>query len=114
MPARVALAGREVEDFQVMAVRIAEVKRLDATRIGVPVRQPLWSSGSVPDFVPAQVLIRPVHVIDDNGDVLEPAVVATGVFRDGSTLWGEKLHEIEMLLAQSHTDNAQTQAEDAE
>ena len=49
----------------------------------------------------AQAGIGPVHVAHDDGDVLEPAVVAPGVGRSGPTRRREILSELEQLVTQA-------------
>src|SRR5262249_31336863 len=73
---RIALARRKAQDFEEVAVGIAEVERLDAARAGIPIGQTLGLGRGVGDTVCAQMRIRPIHVADDDDDVLEPAIVA--------------------------------------
>jgi len=49
LPARVALAGREPDDFENVAVRITETERADAAGIGVPGPSSRAHSCGVPD-----------------------------------------------------------------
>src|SRR5215510_13683960 len=54
LPLLSTLAFRELENFEPVLVRIAKVKSLDAARVLVPIRQTLWTSGSMFDFVLTQ------------------------------------------------------------
>ncbi|WP_200248776.1 hypothetical protein [Lamprobacter modestohalophilus] len=49
----------------------------------------------------AQMLVGPLHVTDDDGDVLEPAVVAARIGRDGTALRHQVFDELDALLAQT-------------
>src|SRR6185437_2932282 len=73
LPLLIALAFRKLQNLEPVLVRIAEVKRFDAPRILVPVRQTLWTSRSVLDFVLTQQCVRLVHVARDDRNVLKPA-----------------------------------------
>src|SRR5262245_23728777 len=80
-PFRISLVGRERENFEKVPIRIAEIECVDATRVLVPVRQPLRSRRSVLDLVFPQPFIGSIHIAGDNSDVLEPAVVRSGIWR---------------------------------
>src|SRR5690348_6545936 len=54
LPLLIALALGKLQNLEPVLVRIAEVKSLDATGILVPIRQTLWTSGSMFDFVLTQ------------------------------------------------------------
>ncbi|MDX1541066.1 MAG: hypothetical protein R3349_06640, partial [Geminicoccaceae bacterium] len=72
MPLRVALAVGEGQDLERIAVRILEVEGLDPAGVRVPVGQALGSGRGEGDVVPAEPVEGPVHVGDDERDVLEP------------------------------------------
>jgi len=76
LPLLIAFAFRELQDLEPMLVRIAEVERLDAAGVLVPVGQTLWSGRSVFDFVLSQQCVSFVHVAGNDCNVLEPAIVA--------------------------------------
>ena len=87
MPVRIALARREPEDLEEVAVRVLEVEGADAAGVRVPVRQPLRRGRGVLDPVLAEPRIGPVHVAHDDRHVLEPAVVAARVGRHRAAPW---------------------------
>src|SRR5215510_9999450 len=76
LPLLIALAFRKLQYFEPVLIGIAKVKRLDAARVFVPVRQALWTSRSVFDFILSQQCISFVHVTGDDRDMLKPAIVA--------------------------------------
>ena len=54
-----------------------------------------------------------VHVADDEGHVLKPAVVAARVYRRGPALGRQELGEFQEFVAQLQARDAQAQPEDA-
>ena len=82
LPARVALAGRELEDLEVMAVGILEVKGLDAAGVRVSGRQGLRPLEAWGDIVLAQAAIDGVHPAGDQRHMLKPEIVAAAAGRD--------------------------------
>ena len=58
--------------------------------------------------------VGPVHVADDDGDVLEPLVVGAGIDRNGPAPRGEILGQFQHLGAQPEPHDAQTHAENAD
>src|SRR5947207_3081211 len=65
VPLRITLIRRERQDLKEMAVGIAKIESLNAARLLVPVGKTLRTGGCVLYFVPAQPLIRAIHVADD-------------------------------------------------
>src|SRR6185369_5628267 len=51
LPLLLAFAFRELQNLEPVLVRVSKVKRFDAARVLVPVRQALWASRGVFDFV---------------------------------------------------------------
>ena len=103
---------REIEDLQGMAVGVAEIEGADTAGVRVPVGQPLRFRRGVLYLVLAQPLIGAVHVADDDGDVLEPAVVAARVRREGRP-WAQILGQLDEFVSQLQARDARAQAEDA-
>ena len=97
-----------------MLVRILEIERLDARGVFVPIRQSLRPGRSVLDAIFTQHLIRPVHVADDDGDVLKPKIVAARIGRDRAAARSKKLNEFDRLIAQPHSDDADAGTEHPE
>src|SRR2546428_10130488 len=89
MPSVQALVRRKLENFQRVTVRILEIEGPDTGRVLVPLRQALRSSGRVFHFVLAQPPVGLIHVADDDGYVLEGAIVAVSIHGDGPALGGE-------------------------
>ena len=61
----------------------------------------------------AQLSICLVHVAHDDGDMLEPEVVAARVYGHGPPLWREVFRQVNKLIAQLHAHDAHPRAEDA-
>jgi hypothetical protein len=57
-------------------VRVFEIEGLDTCGVFVPVRQSLRGCRSLPNPVLSEPGIRLLHIVGDDGDVLEPAVIA--------------------------------------
>ena len=113
VPLRVALSVRELEDFEWVTVRVLEVERLDPARRGIPVWKALRLGRGVLDVVFTQARVCLAHVGHDDGDVLEPAIVAARVDGNRSPARREVLGELNFLAAESHADNAHAKAEHA-
>ncbi len=111
LPARIALAAREVQHLEVVAVGIAEIERRDSARVLVPRGQGLRAGRGVRDAVRAQRRVRAVHVAHDDRDVLEPAVVAARVRRDRAALGREELPQLEGLGPEREPRDAHARAE---
>src|SRR5215510_9351301 len=62
LPLLITLTLRKLQDLEPMLVRIAKVESFDAARVLVPIRQTLWTSGSMLHFVLAQQSISLIHV----------------------------------------------------
>ena len=60
-----------------MTVRIFEIESADSGGSFIGGRNSLWAGGSMSYFVGAKMLIRFIHVTNDDGDVLKPAIVTT-------------------------------------
>jgi hypothetical protein len=112
MPFGIAFVRRKLENLQIMAVRISEIEGADAGRILVPFGKALGSGGGVLDLVLTETLVGPVHVANDNGDVLEPAVMTPRVHRYRSSLGSEIFRELDRLFSQPHTHDTHAQSED--
>src|SRR4029434_570522 len=113
LPLRVPFTRWKVDELQVVAVRILEVESLDAGRRLIPVGNPLRPGGSVRYFMHAQLLVGLVHVADDNGDVLEPLIVAARVRGDWSASGHKISGEFDELIAQTHAHDSHPLPEDA-
>src|SRR5204863_1937031 len=49
---------------------------------------------------------RPVHVADDDGNVLKPKIITAGISRNRAATRSKKLNEFDRLIAQLHPDDA--------
>ncbi len=114
MPLLGAFARRELEDFEVVAIGVAEVERLDAAGIRIPVRQRLRFGRRVTHLVVAQPPIRSVHVAHDDRDVLEPEVVAVRIDRNRPSVRHDEVHQFDDFVAQLQPRDPYPHAEDAE
>src|SRR5215471_15604628 len=63
-------------------------------------------------FVFTQPLVCAIHIADDDGDVLEPSVIAARIDRRGPPSWREKLGQFDVLFAESHPCSPRAQAKD--
>src|SRR6516225_11642362 len=112
LPCRVALADWEVNQFQIVTFRVAELDRLDAGRPTVGFRDRDWVRGNLLDVVLLQDLVRGIHVADDDGHMLEPLVIAVRRHRDWPA--GRRrdvLRELNHLLTQFQMDDAHVRVE---
>jgi hypothetical protein len=106
LPARLALAGGELQHLEEVAVGIAEVERLDAGGPDVPCRQTLRARGRMSHAVLPESRVGVFHVRGDDGDVLKPAVVAAGIHGIGPPTRRQVLRELDALAAQSQSGDA--------
>ena len=112
LPPGVAFSRRKPQNLQVMVIRVAEIKGFDAGGGLVPFGNRLRAGGRVTHPVLTQVLVGPVHITDNNGNVLKPAVVAAGVQRDGASPLGSEIFgQQEYLPAQLQSDHSHAQSE---
>src|SRR5689334_17748121 len=98
LPLLIALACGKLQNLEPVLVRIAKVESLDAARILVPIRRPLWTSRSMFDFVLAQQSVSFVHVAGDDGDVLKPMIVAARIDRNRAAFWCQVLGQLDELV----------------
>src|SRR5205085_10524852 len=94
-----------------MAVGIAKIKCANATGVRVPVRQPLRSWRSMLHLVFPEPLVCLIHVADDNGDVLKPAVIAARIDRGGTSFRGQILGQLDEFVAELQARAAEPQSE---
>src|SRR5882672_8406467 len=111
MPFRITFAFGKLQDFQGMSIWILEIESLDSGSVLVPCRQKLRTSRSMFDLVLPEPGIRLIHVAGNNSDMLEPAVVAARVNRDGAAFRCKILRQLDNLVTELHTYNSNAQAE---
>src|SRR5439155_13846846 len=95
----VALPIWELEDLEGMPIGIVEVEGADAARLGVPIREPLRRPRHALHAMRLEHRVGPLHVAHDDGDVLEPAVVAVCARGSRAPRRVEPGHELERLVA---------------
>src|SRR5690606_29298800 len=95
-------ARREVDDFEEMSVRVPEVKSPYASRRFVPFRNRLGRRRCERDFIFSQQLKCPFHIANDNGNVLEPAVITPRAWRIGPALGRKVLRKLYYLISEPH------------
>src|SRR5690348_2515938 len=95
LPFRVAFPSRKVKDFKRVSVGIFEIKRFDAAGVLVPIGQTLRTGRSMFHVVLPQNRIGAVHVAHDDGEVLEPQVVAAGIGGNRTATRSEKLDKFD-------------------
>ena len=100
VPPGESLAGRERDDLEKVAIRIAEVEGTDPTGVRVPVRKALRSGGRVLDAVILQHGVCLVDVAHDNGDVLERAIVCPDIRWNRPALRRQKLRQLNFFRAE--------------
>src|SRR5205823_3105038 len=83
------------KDLDWMSIRIFEIKRRDSTGILVPVRQKLRAGGRVLYSVLTQPGIGPIHIANDDCNVLEPAIIAARINGDGTAFGREVFVEFD-------------------
>ena len=109
-----ALAGREMQDLEHVAVGVLEVEGLDAgrrpgsSRAGAAGRSRRARRGCA-----RSQRVGARHVAHDDRDVLEGAVVAARVDRDRAAARRQVLGELERLVAEPQARDAHAQPEDA-
>jgi hypothetical protein len=113
LPARVALPLREGDQLEEVSVRVAKVEGLDAGGVRIPVGEALRARRGVLDAIRAQLRVGLRHVGDDDGDVLEPAVVAAAVLRERAPARRQEFVQLERLAAEPHRHHPQARAEHA-
>src|SRR5215831_5691904 len=106
MPLRVALVWREPEDLQRVTVRIAEIECADSPGILVPSGKQLRPRRRILNLAFTKPVVGAVHVADDDGNMLEPSVVATRIGRCGAASWGQELRQFDVFVAQAHPRHA--------
>ena len=65
------------------------------------------------DFILPEPGIRSPHIADDDRNMLEPSVIAAGIYRERTSLGSKVFCQFDELVAQLHTDDPDPQAEDA-
>src|SRR5271167_4164465 len=105
MPFRIPLALWKLEDFNRVLIWILKVEGLDSTGIFVPIGQALRPRGSVFDLVLPKDLIGAIHVAYDDGDMLEPKIVTSGINRNRTSTRREKLDKLDRFITKLHPDH---------
>src|SRR6516164_6895903 len=100
MPARIALIGWELDEFQRVAVRIMKVEGLYSRGVLVPLGQHLGSGGDLPNLVLLQAVARGNHVRDNDRDMLKPRVVASRILRNGTSVGSAIFDQLDAFQAQ--------------
>src|SRR6266852_6028037 len=100
MPLGIAFTLGELQNLHGMFIGVFEVESFDAARVFVPIRQSLRTGGGVLDFILSQNRVGAVHVADDDGDVLKPHVVASGIYGNGAALGSQKLQKLDGFASQ--------------
>src|SRR5207244_3496565 len=110
LPLRVTLAGRKLEDFERMVVRIPEIEGADPAGVGVPVREALRRWRHPPHAVRLEHGVGAVHVAYDDRHVLEPAVVAARVRRGRTARRSGPGHQLQRVDAEPEANDAHARA----
>src|SRR5262249_42736327 len=105
LPFRIAFAFGELQNLQVMAIRIPEVKSLDTASILVPLRQALRTGRRMLNLVLAEQAVSLLHVTYDDGNVLEPAIIAARIDWKRPAAWRKIFRQLQEFLTQFHSDD---------
>jgi len=111
LPARIALAGWEPDQLEVMAIGVLEVERPNPARRRVGHRQGLWSGRRVAHSGAAEDAVGLVHVAHHDGHVLEPVVVGPPIDGRGAALGGQVLGQFEHFAAKPEPGRQQARSE---
>ena len=95
VPLGLALVGRKLEDLECVSVGVLEVEGAEAGGILVLIRQPLRTGGDVLNMVLSQHLIGAIDIADDDGNVLEPAIVAAASRPERVFPWASSIRSIQ-------------------
>src|SRR5712692_1194920 len=114
LPLRSTFTIGELQNLHGMFVGVFEIESLDSARVFVPIRQPLRTRGGVLNFVLPKNRVGAVHVADDDGDVLKPDVVASGINGNGAALGSQKLQKLNGFTSQLQRHNSNARPEYAE
>src|SRR6266849_6573959 len=114
MPLGIAFTLGKLKNLHGMFIGVFEVESFDAARVFVPIRQPLRTGGGVLDFILSQSRVGAVHVADDDGDVLKPNVVASGINGNRTALGSQKLQQLDGFASQLQRNNSNARPEYAE
>src|SRR5215471_11792522 len=113
LPAGGALVLREPDEFEVVPIRVPEIKRPDARSSRDRVWQSLRRCADVLDVLFAQCCVGGIHIAHDDGKVLKPQVVAAAGRWNGIASGRRKeLSQLDTLLPKSQRDNSHPCAED--
>jgi hypothetical protein len=113
LPARLTLACRIRDHLERVAVGVLEVEGRDAAGVRVPVREALRPRGGVADPMLPEACVGLLHVGDDDGDVLERAVVAAGVGWSGAPRRRKVFSQLDPFAAEGEARDAHADGEEA-
>ena len=105
LPAGVAFAGRELHDFEGVAVRIREGERADAAGARIQLRLQRRHRRGLLDVMPVEPEICLVHIVDGNRDVLKRVVGAACIGGHRVPVPAQILDELDSLGAEAHRDH---------
>src|SRR4029078_3632051 len=105
-----SLITRKVDDFQKVAIRVAEIERADSSRILVPVRKALWPGRCVLDLMFPEAFVRPRDVAHNDGDVLEHPIVRTKIVGHRPPLRRQVFGQFDLFSPEAKPDDAGTSA----
>src|SRR5690349_12244127 len=107
------LALGKIGQFQIVAIRIFEVKSTNTRGGLVGRRDDLRSRRSMAYVVRPQVLVSFIHIGNDDRDMLKRLVVAAPIGRNGSSLGREILCQLEDFRSELHAYDAHAHTEEA-
>src|SRR5262245_6674158 len=95
-----------------MLIRVFKVERHDAAGVLVPIRQCLRARGCMLDFVRSQPPISAIHVRNNDGDMLKPSIIASGIHWHRPALRREIFRELDGFLSELHPNDSSTKAKE--
>src|SRR5262249_34862811 len=111
MPKQATLTGRKIQELQRMPIRIPELERFHRAILRRKRLRPANRYRSEADLL--QNAERPIHVADDDCEVLKPQILATAI---GGLLPASitELNELDILRSQTHRECLEGRTFDAQ
>src|SRR4030095_6503625 len=111
LPARIALAGWEINDFQIMSIGIFKIESANAGGGFIADGDRLRAGGDVTDFGAAKLLICPIHVGYNDGYMLKAMIVAAPARRNRPSFRRQILCQLDYFFAELKAHHPHAQSE---
>src|SRR5215469_9078272 len=83
-----------------MTIRVAEVERLNACRVRIPIGQPLWAGRDMLYMILPKDAVGSVHIAHDDGHVLEGEIIAARIGWNRYACGTNELNQFDALVTQ--------------